>query len=195
MSANWIVNVGGRPYGPYTDAQMATFAAEGRLAPQSLISRVGESQCRPAGEEAALAALFEPPEEAAQPVPAPKPASAPSSVFGRNRDEGQKNGERSHIVIIADMKSGSIAGLEEEIYKLGQACPLLPQIWLVRTEQSVNSVRNILIQQLGKLDKLFIVDATNDKAVWFNFGPEVEARLRRIWVRTPDAQANIRATG
>jgi len=36
MSASWMVNVGGRAYGPYTDAQMAAFAAEGRLAPQSL---------------------------------------------------------------------------------------------------------------------------------------------------------------
>ena len=100
-------------------------------------------------------------------------------MFGRSKDEG--SGEPAHIVVIADMKSRSIVGLEEEIYRLGQACPLLPQIWLLRTDQSVNAVRNHLVQQLGKLDVLFVVDATNNKAAWFNFGPEAEARIRRIW--------------
>jgi len=28
---------------------------------------------------------------------------------------------------------------------------------------------------------LFVIDATNDKAAWFNFGPEVDARIRKIW--------------
>jgi len=91
------------------------------------------------------------------------------------------------------MKSRSIVGLEEEIYRLGQACPLLPQIWLLRTDQSVNAVRNHLVQQLGKLDVLFVVDATNNKAAWFNFGPEAEARIRRIWSK--DESAKLRVAG
>jgi len=28
---------------------------------------------------------------------------------------------------------------------------------------------------------LFIVDATHNKAAWFNYGPENDARIRRIW--------------
>ncbi|HTW36173.1 MAG TPA: DUF4339 domain-containing protein [Rhizomicrobium sp.] len=194
MSASWMVSVGGRAYGPYTDAQMAAFAAEGRLAPQSQIARSHEATFRPAGEEPALAAFFTP--AAAGPVvaePAPRTEAKPAGTFGRSKDEGQKTGEPAHIVVIADMKSRSIVGLEEEIYRLGQACPLLPQIWLLRTEQSVNAVRNHLVQQLGKLDVLFVVDATNNKAAWFNFGPEAEARIRRIWSK--DENAKLRAAG
>lgn len=196
MSASWIVNVGGRPYGPYTEAQMAAFAAEGRLAPHSLVACTGETDFRAAAMEPALAPLF-----AARTPPAPEPYSPPpartesSSVFGRSKDEGQKLGEPAHIVIIADMKSRSINGLEEEIYKLGQACLLLPQVWLLRTDQSVNSVRNLLVQQLGKLDVLFVVDATNNKAAWFNFGPEAEARIRRIWTRTANTSPRLSQTG
>ena len=58
MTATWMVNVGGRAYGPYTDAQMAAYAAEGRLAPQSLVAREGEIEFRLAGEDSALADLF-----------------------------------------------------------------------------------------------------------------------------------------
>ncbi|MGB8365660.1 MAG: GYF domain-containing protein [Rhizomicrobium sp.] len=194
MSASWIVNVGGRAYGPYSDAQMAAFVAEGRLVPQSLIARAGENAFRSASQEPALAMLF----AAAPASPTPEvqtPRSDPGQIFGRNKDETQKNGERAHVVIIADMKSGSISGLEEEIYKLGQAYPLFPQVWLLRTEQSVNTVRNQLVQQLGKLDVLFVVDATNNKAAWFNFGPEADARIRRIWMRGPDPQSTLRAAG
>ena len=194
MSASWMVSVSGRAYGPYTDAQMAAFAAEGRLAPQSLIARTDEPLFRPAGEEPALAAFFT--SAPATPIgaePAPRADAKPAGMFGRAKDENSKSGEPALIVVIADMKSRSIVGLEEEIYRLGQACPLLPQIWLLRTEQSVNAVRNHLVQQLGKLDVLFVVDATNNKAAWFNFGPEAEARIRRIWSK--DEASKLRAAG
>jgi hypothetical protein len=49
-----------------------------------------------------------------------------------------------------------------------------------------------LVRKLGKLDALFIVDAVHDKAAWFNFGPESDARIRRMWSRptehTPGAE-------
>lgn len=192
MSASWMVSVSGRAYGPYTDAQMAAFAAEGRLAPQSLIARSTEGTFRPAGEEPALAAFFTPgPATVPAAEPAPRADAKAAGMFGRSKDEG--TGGPSHVVVIADMKSRSIVGLEEEIYRLGQACPLLPQIWLLRTNQSVNAVRNHLVQQLGKLDVLFVVDATNNKAAWFNFGPEAEARIRRIWSK--DEASKLRAAG
>src|SRR5579862_878006 len=130
MSACWMVTVEGRAYGPYTDAQMTAFAAEGRLAPQSLVSREGESGPHAAAEEPALAHLFV---VAAQPNPAdPRPAAG----FGKNRDDAQKLSEWAQLVVFSDMKSGSISGLEEHIHKLGQAFRLLPQVWLLRTDQS-----------------------------------------------------------
>jgi hypothetical protein len=192
MSASWMVSVSGRAYGPYTDAQMAAFAAEGRLAPQSMIARANEPLFRPAGEEPALAAFFTSvPAAPAPSAPMPRMEAKPAGAFGRSKEDS--NGEPSLIVIIADMKSRSVVGLEEEIYRLGSACPLVPQVWLLKTDQSVNAVRNLLVQQLGKLDVLFVVDSTHNKAAWFNFGPESEARIRRVWTR--DEASRARAAG
>jgi hypothetical protein len=202
MPASWIVNVAGRAYGPYTDAQMQAFVSEGRLAPQSLVARSGETQFRQAADETALAALFGlhkmAAAEEAKSAPAAtvtpiKPADAPSA-FGL-KDDAAKSGERAHVIIIADMKSRSIDGLEEEIFKLGPAFAFLPQAWLLSTEMSVNAIRNQLVQQLGKLDVLFVVDATRDKAAWFNFGPEADTRIRRNWARTTEAPDTRSATG
>jgi len=187
-----MVSVDGRAYGPYTDAQMTAFAAEGRLAPQSLVGRVGENTFRSACEEPALAACFD---HAPVPAPAPAPAHGQSvsragAVFGRTKEETRTGNEPGHIVIIADVKARALTGLQDEIFKLGTACSLLPQVWLLQTDKSVNDVRNHLVQQLSTVDVLFVVDATNNKAAWFNFSHEAEARIRRVWSGEP-----LRAAG
>jgi hypothetical protein len=192
MSASWMVNVAGRAYGPYTDAQMAAFAAEGRVTPQSSVAHAGETDFRPAADQPALAPLF----ATGQPQPAKEPPKRsepkPAATFGR---ENQKTGEVAHFLIVADMKSSSVDGLADKIHSLGQACTIVPQVWLLKTDESVNAIRNHLVQQLGKLDVLFIVDCTNDKAAWFNFGPEPESRIRRVWSRVQDAAAKAGMTG
>lgn len=183
-----MVSVDGRAYGPYTDAQMTAFAAEGRLAPQSLVGRVGENTFRPACEESALAACFD---HAPTPAPAPgQPLSRAGAVFGRIKEETRTSNEPGHIVIISDVKARTLTGLQDEIFKLGTACSLLPQVWLLQTDKSVNDVRNVLVQQLSTVDVLFVVDATNNKAAWFNFSHEAEARIRRVWSGEP-----LRAAG
>jgi len=180
MPDTWTISANGHTYGPYTVEQMRVFAAEGRLASHSQVAREGGDQFHPASADGELAALF----RAVAPTPA-RPVfftaegDAVQQNFGRNEDE--KAGERTHYVIVADMKSRSISGLEEEIFNFGPAYPIMPQGWILATEMSLNEVRNALVKKLGKLDTLFVVDATHDKAAWFNFGPEAETRFRRIW--------------
>jgi hypothetical protein len=179
MSELWNISVSGRVYGPYTHDQMRTFANEGRLAPQSLVAHPGQENFRDASEEPELAALFRP----SKPGAMAEIMEDQAPTFGRHSDE---TGEASHLVIMADMKSRSISGLEEEIYNLGPAVNIMPQAWAVKSDLPVNVVRNMLQQKLGKLDTLFIVDATHDKASWFNFAPEADTKLRRLWVKIPD---------
>lgn len=192
MSDTWTISANGHTYGPYTVVQMRAFAAEGRLASHSQVAREGEDQFHPASADSELAALF----RAAAPTPA-RPAfftadgDSAQQNFGRNEEE--KAGERSHYVIVADMKSRSISGLEEEIFNFGPAYPIMPQGWILSSETSINVIRNTLVKKLGKLDTLFVIDATHDKAAWFNFGPEAETRFRRIWQKAQEQAA--RATG
>lgn len=176
-SQSWTISVGGRSYGPYSATQMRSFASEGRLAQHSLVAQAGKSDFKPAAEDAYLASLFRP----AKALEA-EPARAAQPTLGLRKPEGPA--ERTQFVVIADMKSGSLAGLEEEIFNFGPTYPVLPQVWIVSSEASVNALRNALVQKLGKLDTLFVVDASHNKAAWFNFGPEADARIRRIWSKT-----------
>jgi hypothetical protein len=185
-SQSWTINVGGRSYGPYSATQMRAFASEGRLAAHSLVAPAGQISFRPAGEDAYLASLFRP----ANPQGA-EPARTGEQGHGLRRQEAPAG--RTQFVIIADMKSGSLAALEEEIFNFGPTYPVLPQVWIVSSETSVNAIRNALVQKLGKLDTLFVVDATHNKAAWFNFGPEADARIRRIWSKTTEPAPARRA--
>jgi hypothetical protein len=187
MSDFWIVSVSDKAYGPYTTPQMETFAAEGRLAAYSLVARAGETEFRAAGEEPAFSALFQPSKMAPQVRADAMQPDEPAAVQKFGRGDADAHGERSRFVIIADMKSRSIQGIEEEIFRMGPAYAILPQVWLLVSDMTVNAVRNILIQKLGKLDVLFVVDATHDKGAWFNFGPEADARMRKLWVKDPVA--------
>jgi hypothetical protein len=181
MSETWTISVGGRVYGPYSLEQMRSFHAEGRLADHSLVARAGEEQFHAASEDPALAVFFQPAPQATTPTPAQPETPAPHK-FGADTES---SGERTHYVIIADMKSRSIAGLEEEIFNLGPAHRFMPQAWVLSSEVGINTIRHALVQKLGKIDTLFIVDAAHDKAAWFNFGPENDARVRRMWTREP----------
>jgi hypothetical protein len=183
MSVTWTISVGGRSYGPYTLEQMKAFQAEGRLAPHSLVAHSGEEQIRYASEDAELASLFAPPArpqaDAADILPSDAHLAGPMK-FGR---DGQSSGERNRYIIIADMKSGSISALEEEIFNFGSSYRFMPQSWILVSEVSLSTLRSELIQKLGKLDTLIVADTTHDKAAWFNFGPEADAKMRRLWQR------------
>ena len=197
MSGTWTISTNGRSYGPYTAAQMSAFAAEGRLARHSLVARSGVQLYTPASEDSELAPLFK--TEAA-----PTPAPTRPAFYTADGDQGAQNfgrsdsdaaGERSHYFIVADMKSRSITGLEEEIFGFGSAYQILPQAWLLSSDKSINMIRNSLTQKLGKLDTLFIVDASHDKAAWFNFGPEADSRIRRMWQKQAETATPQRAAG
>jgi hypothetical protein len=184
MAEPWAISVGGRVYGPYSLEQMQGFHAENRLADHSLIARAGEEQFHPAIEDPELAPLFKTAEaELAAPAAEPAAAATPHR-FGRS--EPEPDAHPSHFVIVADLKSSSISGLEEEIFTLGQAHRFMPQAWILSSEASINTIRNALVQKLGKIDTLFIVDAAHDKAAWFNFGPESDTRIRKMWSRPID---------
>lgn len=179
----WTVSVAGRSYGPYAHTQLQSFVAEGRLTRQSLVAPTGTDTLAPAGSFSELSDLFQPAQQQTTQLRSPRP-DVPS--FGRgDRTEAQKT-ERGQFIVVADLRSGSVSTFEQELFGFGPTFTVLPNIWILSAEVSLNVLRNALVQKLGRLDVLFLVDATHNKAAWFNFGPEAEARIRRIWTRSQD---------
>ena len=183
MTTTWTINVGGRLYGPYSAERLRSFASEGRLAPNSLISQEGASEWREAREEPEFCDLFnQGPKEtmrALAPVVAPAPTPTPAPTVPTSADVPE--GKLAQFAIVIDVKSHSTGGLEQAIMSLGSAHHLVHNVWILSTQQTVNAVRNRLVSELGKSDSLFVVDASRGKAAWFNFGPDADVRIRRVW--------------
>jgi hypothetical protein len=179
MASTWTIKANDRCFGPYTLEQMRSFVGEGRLAPHSLVAPDGDTRFAPAQSFAELSGLFRP----AVPVPAQRPVffTAEGDLGPTYAVREQETTPLSRFIIIAEMKSRSITGLEQEIQRSGVAVQLMPQAWLLTSEMTINALRNNLIQRLGRIDMLFIADATHNKAAWFNYGPENDARIRRVW--------------
>jgi len=186
MTTHWTIRANGSTFGPYTLAQMRSFALEGRLAPHSQVCRGPGLNFQSAADDIELTVLFRP----------AQPTQARPVFFTAEGDIGQTYGKRevetrllSRFIIIAEMKSRSIAGVEEEVFRCGSSMALTPQSWLLTTEMSLSALRNALVQKLGRTDLLFIIDVMRNKAAWSGYGPEADSRIRRIWQEAQKSQA------
>ena len=180
MIGAWTINVSGCVYGPYTLDRMRTFAGEGRLMKHSLVSREGAADWHEAHDEPEFTELFSDDGKAAATDTAKLDAFETTTTSAPAAADVAEGG-KSHFTIVVDLKSRSSTGLEQAIMSFGTAHKLVPNVWIVSTDQTVNAVRNRLVQELGKPDSLFVVDATHGKAAWFNFGPEADVKIRRVW--------------
>ena len=187
VSQNWTVCVRGRTYGPYSAMQMRGFIAEERIVAESLIGRAQDGPFVPANQDPDFGDLFQSAQLSAPSPKGPLGEGEPRRSFGHGDRAGTN--EPSRYLIVADMKSGSITGLEEEIFRLGPAHSVMPQAWVLASEMPIGALRNLLVQKLGKLDQLFIANATQDKVTWVNLGMETEIRVRRMWDHSPRAAA------
>jgi hypothetical protein len=181
MIGAWSINVSGRLYGPFTSERMRSFANEGRLAPHSLVAREGSDDWHEAHEEPEFADLFTGHAKENTAVAFSfAPRAHPSPGGGKGGHEKAEAG-RSHFVVVIEIKSRNSGHLDEAIDSLGPNYRVMSNIWIISTDQTVNGVRNRLVQELGKTDSLFVIDASHGKAAWFNFGPEADVRIRRVW--------------
>lgn len=195
--SRWLLKYDERIYGPYTRAAMESYIAEGRIAARSIIAPEGTLPGSDAWREAAATAEFSSffqgipvtvtPRSDAQasgPAKAPAPAERRTS-YGpeKGQIDRRRQPETSNFIIVIDVKARYAGPLEQAIMSLGPAYKLAPNVWCVNAEATAPGLLNSLSQHIGKTDSMFIVDATRDRSVWLNIGPESEAKIRRVWRR------------
>jgi hypothetical protein len=168
LNGTWRINVSGQVYGPYTGHQIKAFAEEGRVAPHSIVQADDRGPWITAIDDPVLAQLF---------------AGRAADTALPKADTGADTAS-ANFVVIADLRSGS-QSFETALNKLGEHYRLSSQAWLLHTARTVGTVRNELVQHLGSLDGLFVIDASRGgKTAWFNLGPEADAKIRKVWRRS-----------
>jgi hypothetical protein len=82
------------------------------------------------------------------------------------------------FIIVAELRTKPVGPFEAAMAGFGQAHRLADRIWLLRGEATIGTVHNELMQHLGKSDSLFIAEMGSSRTTVFNWGPEIEARIR-----------------
>ncbi|MDO8839589.1 MAG: GYF domain-containing protein [Parvibaculum sp.] len=229
----WVLKHGDRVYGPYSFAAMKAYAAEGRVAPHSLVAPegtpAGAGTWRAAGDLPQLAVLFghtpeiepEPQHDpvstpadepdlapaadaqaetiaearaqpALEPATQPEPDTTPRAGDPRRQPYGSGKGqidrraqpESANFLIVLDIKARFAGPLEQAIMSLGPAYKLAANVWCVNADATAPGLLNDLSVHIGKTDSMFIADTTRDRTAWSSMGPEVDAKIRRVWRRT-----------
>ena len=164
----WVLKYGDKVYGPYTFEAMKGYVAEGRVAEHSLIAPegtpAGASMWQYAVDIPAFTPLF-----AVTPEEQTLPAGEPTA---------------EDIGAAADEPAGETTDMQQAIMSLGPAYKLAPNVWCVNTDATAAGLLNDLSQHIGRTDTMFIADTTRDRTAWSSMGPEVDAKIRRVWRRT-----------
>ncbi|MAB15496.1 DUF4339 domain-containing protein [Parvibaculum sp.] len=206
----WTLKYGDRIYGPYSFQAMQTYIAEGRIAGHSLIAPEGTplaaADWRRADEVPHFTNFFAlggkdlgaeahrhegEQQEAEYPVTQTnRPVidgteARPKYGPGKGQQDRRKRPESSNFMIVLDVKSRYAGPLEQSIMSLGPAYKLAPNVWCVNAAPDLTApaLLNDLSQHIGSTDTIFVVDATRDRAAWNSRGPEVDAKIRKVWRR------------
>ncbi|MEM9422312.1 MAG: GYF domain-containing protein [Pseudomonadota bacterium] len=172
---NWCIKVADRVYGPYTHDQMATFASEGRLSAQSMVSPAGGKLWREARAYPPLADLIHGTPKQERTFGKANHTSENSTVLA--------DGEVANFAVIFEMRNGTSARAEEALRTLGTAFRITDNVWILSTTQTASGVKNAIAPHLDIREPLFIVDCSRGRTAWTNFVPELNARLMRAWVK------------
>lgn len=199
FNSTWRINVSGQVYGPYTGHQLKAFAAEGRIAPHSIV-QVGEhGHWITAIDDPVLSQLFIQHQPQVKPAPQvvqtqlhththtpAQPQAAVQPAHGAHQQPAVAEAASANFIVIADIRARSSTPFEAAMNKLGQNYRLNQLTWVLHTDKTAGQLRNELVQHIGQSDNIFIVDATRGKMAWFNLGPEADARIRKVWQKSAD---------
>lgn len=120
-------------------------------------------------------------EVSAQPaVDERRPAYGP----GKGQIDRRRQPDTANFIIVMDIKARFAGPLEQAIMSLGAAYKLAPNVWCVNADATAAGMLNDLSQYIGRSDSMFIADTTRDRTAWSSMGPEVDAKIRRVWRRT-----------
>lgn len=167
-AAVWFVQAGGKVWGPYPEARIESFVAEGRVAAETLLSPQAEGPFRPAARQARLHRLFGDVELAS------------GDVVPEARAMEEASPARP-LLVWAALKSQRPDRFEELLGAHGAFVRIGPGLWLVRARLGPAALRNVMTRRLDAGDRLMVLDAPQDQAAWFNLDGDTDKTLRALW--------------
>ncbi|WP_158918481.1 hypothetical protein [Caulobacter sp. S45] len=187
VSHLWYVQAGDGVWGPYTEARMAAFLAEGRIAAATPVSPWSAGPFISLANTPEFAVLSKPPGAAAvQPsFPTPRPpaptAAAPQPAYAAP-DVVPIAGAARPLLVWAFLAAIPPSTFQAALASFGPCVAIRTGLWLVRASMGPAALRNALSRHMRGGDTLLVVEASLEQAAWFNLDQVSEHDLRRLWL-------------
>ena len=91
----------------------------------------------------------------------------------------------NNLIISYDLRKPgrNYESVYEAIKSLGNSTRVVESTWYVNSLRSAEQAFDIVFAQCDENDVLFVVDATNNAAVWQNLSSNAEAIIHGYWER------------
>lgn len=168
----YYVSVNDEVYGPYSNAMMKDYVAQGRIVEQSLISTSPISGFSQAQTQEAFLRWQS---KSVETQPLKKPV-LPSIFF-----------------VMADINSGNHLNFLKSLQTLGKVQRLSDAVWIIAAQVELNEMREILSRSLTNEDTLFIHDTFSNRAGWFNIGETADKEIRALWTDIAKQRSDMKS--
>ena len=190
----WYVKAAGGVWGPYPEARIAGFVAEGRVSATTPVSPWAAGPFQPAAANTEFKPLFEaPPSPAARLNPSARGVAASAGVALAVPAEREVEpapavladpGPARPVLVWAQLSAASAPNFLAILGAAGPGVTIRPGLWLVQARTNAATLRNLLSRRLGEADALLVVEAPLEQVAWFNLEPARDRELRRLWSAT-----------
>lgn len=116
-------------------------------------------------------------------VPNPAPSQTPAQYIDAQIEpqiEAQTN-PKTVFIVMAEIRSENGMAFLQALQGFGVAQRIGDAVWLLKSETSVEQLRNSLSQTLTGDDRLFLLDSFANKTAWFNIGTNMDTKIRELW--------------
>jgi len=162
----WRIRIADREYGPYPRTRLIDFLKEGRVQAATFVACGTDREYHRADHHPNLRWDFKGPKK---------------RKFGDPRlDAGETEIPMCNYFIAARLLSGN-ERFERVLREAGKMTRAAGDMWVLRSKQSIQLLRNQLTLAVKPHEHFIIVNASKDRLAWYNIGVENDIAVRGVW--------------
>jgi len=162
----WHVKIGDQEYGPYPRSRLIDFLKEGRVTAATFLRCGSDADYHRADHHPQLRWNFNAPRKRKFGDPKLEPGETEVPVCN---------------YFIAARLTGGNERFEKVLRDCGKMSRAAGDMWVLRSKQTVQQLRNQLTLIMKPHESFVLVNASKDRLAWFNIGVENDIAVRGVW--------------
>ena len=166
-----MVKVGDTVYGPYSRGTLITYVKEGRILAHTQIAEGQGAPFYRADDHPNLRWDFK----------------TKRGGFGAAKARANDAEPRQANYFITTQNITNLNAFETVLGQSGRVAMLSETCWILRSKLTTMQLNTKLATTCAKDDRFIVINATDNRAIWYNLGLSSDASIRSVWDADLDA--------